>query len=136
MLKLLKCSGYNTNEHYDPSLANNGGGYWQPYGEAEFTTGIYNGSVRVITVSYDDTSCGDFGSRISYDIRSNDNHRWVVVENHMDDEQSMSQDDLNEVARSFYSHTGEDLYTLLQVSRSAVEKSARLVDDLNEALTE
>lgn len=41
---------------YDPNLCCDGGSYYQPVTEIEFS----DGSVMVI----DDTSCGDFGSRI------------------------------------------------------------------------
>ena len=134
MLKLLKCSGYNTNEHYDPSLAHNGGGYWQPSGEVEFSTGLFNGTIYHITVQYIDTSCGEFGSRIFYGIRSSDNHMWVVAYNDMDDDQSMSHDEIEKVARSFYLHTGEDLYILLHATKSAVENSCILVDQINDMI--
>lgn len=46
----------NQNEHYSPETCHNGGGYYQPRIIIEFDDGI--------SVVIDDTSCGDFGSRI------------------------------------------------------------------------
>ena len=44
---------------YNPSKANNGCGYWQPYGDCTVT--LDDGTV--LGASYNDTSCGDFGER-------------------------------------------------------------------------
>ncbi len=58
MFNIVSAWGAQTNPHYDPDTANNGGGYWQ------FSGGIVvdlNG--QLVTVEVDDTSCGDFGSR-------------------------------------------------------------------------
>lgn len=53
---------------YDPSACGNGGGYWQPYGDC--TIRLEDG--KILNVSYDDTSCGDYGARwdmsISYKL--------------------------------------------------------------------
>lgn len=44
---------------YSPSTANNGGGYWQPYGTCSVT--LEDGTV--LQAEFEDTSCGDFGER-------------------------------------------------------------------------
>ena len=61
MFNIVSAWGAQTNPHYDPDTANNGGGYWQ------FSGGIVvdlNG--QLVTVEVDDTSCGDFGSRVYF----------------------------------------------------------------------
>ena len=49
---------------YDPYTANNGGGYWQFYGGAKFSSA--NGQIVIIDMQ--DSSCGDFGTRCQCDI--------------------------------------------------------------------
>lgn len=44
------------NDHYDPNLSNNGGGYHQP--RIEVTT------ISGMKIVVDDASCGDFGARV------------------------------------------------------------------------
>ncbi|MFC2477120.1 MAG: hypothetical protein ACFNTU_06500, partial [Catonella sp.] len=50
-----------TNPFYDESKSNDGGGYYQP--RYEFQFGDWKGV-------YDNTSCGDFGSRWSIDVKN------------------------------------------------------------------
>lgn len=62
--KPLRVLSYVESESYDPSrpeLANNGGNYPKP------TIVVGNGNV---TVTIDDCSCGDFGSRIYVDVEA------------------------------------------------------------------
>lgn len=69
---------------YNPYTANNGGGYWQFYGGAKFSA--VNG--RVVIVEVQDTSCGDFGTRIWYDItiqKAAKALEWHVNTGSMDD---------------------------------------------------
>lgn len=49
---------------YNPDTANNGGGYWQFYGGAKFSSA--NGQIVIIDMQ--DSSCGDFGTRCQCDI--------------------------------------------------------------------
>lgn len=69
---------------YNPDTANNGGGYWQFYGGAIFSA--VNGQVVIVDVQ--DSSCGDFGTRILYDITVQNAPKaleWHVNTGSMDD---------------------------------------------------
>lgn len=69
---------------YNPDTANNGGGYWQFDGGAMFSA--ENGQVAIIEVT--DTSCGDFGTRLWYDITVQDATKaleWHINMGSMDD---------------------------------------------------
>ena len=56
-MKILEVRSRETNEHYDPEKARNGGGYSQPETVITFDDGR--------TMIIKDTSCGEFGTRIS-----------------------------------------------------------------------
>ena len=58
-LKIIKKE--QTNPFYDKGRSNNGGGYYQP--RYEFQFGDWKGV-------YDNTSCGDFGSRLSISVEN------------------------------------------------------------------
>ena len=73
--------GCEGNPHVNPETGNNGGGYSQPYGGALVTLG--NG--EFLTVTVDDMSCGDFGSRIGWTIDSTDGRNWGGCYGTMDD---------------------------------------------------
>lgn len=69
---------------YNPDTANNGGGYWQFYGGAIFSA--VNGQIVIIDVQ--DSSCGDFGTRLYYDITVQDATKaleWHINTGSMDD---------------------------------------------------
>lgn len=55
-MRISNINTRETNEHYDPLRCNNGGGYSQPVITVDFDDGV--------SVMIEDTSCGDFGSRI------------------------------------------------------------------------
>lgn len=81
---------------YNPDTANNGGGYWQFYGGAVFSA--ENGQVVIVEV--EDTSCGDFGTRILYDIVVQDATNaleWHVNVGSMDDASIDSQETIDAV---------------------------------------
>lgn len=76
---------------YNPDTANNGGGYWQFDGGAMFSA--ENGQFIIIEVV--DTSCGDFGTRLWYDITVQDDTKalvWHVNMGSMDDASIDSQE--------------------------------------------
>lgn len=69
---------------YNPDTANNGGGYWQFNGGAIFSA--ENGQIVIIDVQ--NSSCGDFGTRLWYDITVQDAAKaleWHVNVGSMDD---------------------------------------------------
>lgn len=81
---------------YNPDTANNGGGYWQFYGGAVFFA--ENGQVVVVDV--DDSSCGDFGTRLYYDITVQDATKaleWHINTGSMDDASIDSQEIIDAV---------------------------------------
>lgn len=81
---------------YNPDTANNGGGYWQFDGGAMFSA--ENGQFIIVEVV--DTSCGDFGTRIWYDIAIQDDKKaleWHVNVGSMDDASIDSQETIDAV---------------------------------------
>ena len=64
---------------YNPDTANNGGGYWQPYGDCTIT--LSDGTM--LTAKLDDTSCGDFGDR------------WMLSFSYGDEEYVFCEDDVD-----------------------------------------
>ena len=100
---------------YDPDTANNGGGYWQFYGGAKFSA--VNGQVIIVEVQ--DTSCGDFGTRIWYDITVQSATKaleWHVNTGTMDDASIDSQETIDAVFAAISGELGilpEDVYDML-----------------------
>lgn len=81
---------------YNPDTANNGGGYWQFYGGAKFSA--VNGQIVIAEVQ--DTSCGDFGTRILYDITVQDATKaleWHINTGSMDDASIDSEETIDAV---------------------------------------
>ncbi len=76
-IKMISCWGYAP--EYDVDRCNNGGSYYQPTGGAIFSVGG-----QLVTVEIDDTSCGDFGSRVYVSIEDGD-HNWCWTTGTMDD---------------------------------------------------
>lgn len=81
---------------YNPDTANNGGGYWQFYGGAIFSA--VNG--QIVFVEVQDSSCGDFGTRLGCDITVQDATKaltWYVNMGTMDDASIDSQEIIDAV---------------------------------------
>lgn len=81
---------------YNPDTANNGGGYWQFYGGANFAAA--NGQVIIVDVQ--DSSCGDFGTRCQYGITVQDATEalvWHLNMGTMDDASIDSQEIIDAV---------------------------------------
>lgn len=79
--RMISFWGCETNPYANPDTANNGGGYSQPSGG--ILVALENG--EYLTVTVDDMSCGDFGSRIGWTIGSTDGRSWVGCSGTMDD---------------------------------------------------
>lgn len=73
--------GCETNPYANRDTANNGGGYSQPSGG--ILVALENG--EFLTVTVDDMSCGDFGSRVFWDVTSTDGRNWGGCYGSMDD---------------------------------------------------
>lgn len=79
--RMISFWGCESNPNANPEMANNGGGYSQPSGG--MLVALENG--EYLTVTVDDMSCGDFGSRVFWDVTSTDGRRWGGCYGTMDD---------------------------------------------------
>lgn len=117
MLKLhiVSAWGWETNPYANAETANNGGGYAQPEGGCVLEV---NGDL--LTVEVTDTSCGDFGPRISVDIDAPAvQMRWRVNVGTMDDASIDSPDEIDAIADSIWGVTGLELGDLIRTALSA-----------------
>ena len=57
IMKIIRVTEVEQNDFYDSRRCHDGGGYSQPHITIEFDDGI--------SIVIDDTSCGDFGSRVT-----------------------------------------------------------------------
>lgn len=80
MFNIVSAWGAQTNPHCNLDTANNGGGYWQFSGGV--VADLNNG--QLVTVEVDDTSCGDFGSRVYFSVTA-DGFCWRFSDGTMDD---------------------------------------------------
>ena len=69
MLSVTNIKEENMNESYDPEMSNNGGGYYQPTIEVDFSDGV-----QIVIC---DTSCGEFGTRIGVSMYDA-NHTYIA----------------------------------------------------------
>lgn len=76
-LEMISCWGYAP--EYDADRCNNGGSYYQPTGGALFSV-----DGQPVAVEIDDSSCGDFGSRMFVSIEA-DVYKWCWTTGTMDD---------------------------------------------------
>lgn len=117
-ISVLSASGEETNPFADSSTSGNGGGYFQPSGDVRLLTsnGVH------IDVRFKDTSCGDFGTRKSWEIRSG-MHEWGVQDCTMDacDEDQLH---IDIVRMDIAEKIGVDLYVIMHVAESAVRDAA------------
>lgn len=79
--RMVSFWGCESNPVADSNTANNGGGYFQPSGG--MLVALENGDY--LTVSVDDLSCGEFGSRIFWSVVSTDGRCWGGCYGTMDD---------------------------------------------------
>lgn len=121
MFNIVSAWGAQTNPHYDPDTANNGGGYWQ------FSGGIVvdlNG--QLVTVDVDDTSCGDFGSRVYFSV-TGCRRCWRFSDGTMDDASIDTPEDVLGVLRSISGVLGVDAEALISAALNAANICAREV---------
>lgn len=104
---------------YVTEFNNNGGSYYQPCGGALLRIGN-----QYVVVNIDDTSCGDFGSRVFVNIECN-THKWVFTYGTMDDASINSDDELEEIWLSAGAILGIDnLWTVINIVRAAIDVAA------------
>lgn len=118
-IRIVSAWGWATNPAYDPDTANNGGGYWQ------FAGGIVaeiNG--QLVDVEIDDTSCGDFGSRVYVDIIV-DGYHWRYADGTMDDASIDAPDEVEGILASASCVIGVDALALVCEARDAADLCAK-----------
>lgn len=104
---------------YVAELSNNGGRYYQPRGGALLRVGEQD-----VIVELDDTSCGDFGSRVFVSIEC-DTHKWVFAFGSMDDVSINSDEELEEIWLSAGSILGiGNLWDVVNIVRDAIDVAA------------
>lgn len=94
-MKIVSVYGKNVNSAYSSATCNNGGGYWQPCGVALIS--LDDG--ELVTVEFDDLSCGDFGRRESFSVEV-DGFRWCWNYSNMDGEYSDTYSEIDAIIDS------------------------------------
>lgn len=81
-IKILNAWGGEANEFRNPSTANNGGGYSQPYGGLTVQVGDAH-----LYIEVEDSGCGDFGKRYSIAVCAIERQmKWFIRFNQMDEQ--------------------------------------------------
>lgn len=119
-MKIISVYGVNANPFYSPSKANNGGGYWQPGGIALISIG----DGKLVTVEYDDTSCGDFGRRESFAVEA-DGFKWGWNFSTIDGSYSDAPDKIDAIIDSIGGVIGCDPFEILDLAVEAIDIAAR-----------
>ena len=114
-------AGYNP--CYDSEKANNGGGYWQPYGTCTVT--LEDGAT--MSATYEDTSCGDFGDRWYAEFTTGDGETFRFSEDYggSSDEEQASNDAWNaKTAERMFTRIGVDAASLIDAVSAAISGAA------------
>lgn len=118
-ISIVSAWGSATNPAYNPDTANNGGGYYQ------FAGGILtevNG--RLVAVEVDDSSCGDFGSRVYVDIIA-DGYHWRYADGTMGDASIDAPEEVADILASASGVLGVDASALVCEAHNAANLCAR-----------
>ena len=119
-MKIVSVYGENVNSAYSPATCNNGGGYWQPCGVALLA--LNNG--QLVTVEYDDLSCGDFGRRESFSVEVN-GFRWGWNYSTMDGAYSDAPEVIDSILDSINGVLRCDAVEILDSAVEAIRLAAR-----------
>ena len=119
-MEVLSVYGVNANPFYSSAKANNGGGYWQPGGIALISIG----EGKLVTVEYDDTSCGDFGRRESFSVET-DGFRWGWNYSTMDGEHTDAPYKIDAIIDSIGGVLGCDPVDIIDLAVEAIDIAAR-----------
>lgn len=114
--------GSESNPCANPKTANNGGGYSQPCGG--ILVALANG--EYITVTVEDLSCGDFGTRVYWDMACTDGRSYGGGFGSMDDasiDNGWSEESLDSISGVY----GVDARAMLRDAISAVHFAADAV---------
>ena len=107
------------NPCYDSEKANNGGGYWKPYGTCTVTLG----DGATVSATYADTSCGDFGDRWYAEFIAGDGEVFRFAEDYVGSsaEDQASNDDWNaKTAERMFTRLGVDAASLIDAVSAAI----------------
>lgn len=113
-MEIIKVTA-EVNSGYNPETANNGGGYFQPSGTATINT-----AAGEIEVYVDDTSCGEFGSRIQVIVYTGDDPVML----YLGSMESYPDDIIAERMRAIGEATGENAEELVDMAIEAVREAA------------
>lgn len=103
-------------QEYNHELSHDGGSYYQPRGGVLLRIGN-----QCVVVELDDTSCGDFGSRVRVSIEC-DTHKWVFAFGSMDDTSIDTEDELEKIWLSAGTVLGiGNLWDVINVVRDAID---------------
>ena len=119
LIKVVSVYGENVNTNYDWESDRTCGNYWQPCGIALLE--LPNGTL--VTVQYDNTSCGDLGYRRHYEVSIN-RFRWIWDESNMDDAVNTPDEKYFAIQDSIEGVLKFDVIELLHVARLAIRLAA------------
>lgn len=111
------------NPCYEAGKANNGGGYWQPYGTCTVT--LEDGAT--MSATYEDTSCGDFGDRWYAEFTTGDGEAFRFAEDYVGSstEDQASNDAWNaKTADRMFNRLGVDAASLIDAVSAAISGAA------------
>lgn len=125
-MKILSVYGENVNSFYSPATCNNGGGYWQPCGVALIS--LDNG--QLVTVEFNDSSCGDFGRRESFSVEV-DGFKWGWNYSNIDGEYSNTDREINAILDSISGVLRCDPDDIINLAAHAINIAARYTEYFN-----
>lgn len=117
--KVLAFWGEETNRFANGETCNNGGGYYQPAGGISAV--LDDGTVCI--VEYEDSSCGDFGTR-KYMSVTIPGYCWDFSWGSMHDASNMSDEEFDECSRSMEGMLGIGFYDFKEAVEYWVRKAA------------
>lgn len=116
-IEMISCWGYAP--EYEADRCNNGGSYYQPTGGALFSVGG-----QFVAVEIDDSSCGDFGSRLYISIDTG-THNWSWTTGTIDDASIATRADEDAILSSISGVLGLDaLADLVRPAIAAMDWAA------------
>lgn len=125
-MRILSVYGENVNSFYSLATCNNGGGYWQPCGVALIS--LDNG--QLVTVEFNDSSCGDFGRRESFSVEV-DGFKWGWNYSDMDGEYSNTDREINTIIDSIGGVLRCNPDDILNLAVHAINIAARYTEYFN-----
>lgn len=116
-MEIIKVTA-DVNSGYNPDTSYNGGGYFQPSGTATVQT-----AQGIVTVLVNDTSCGDFGSRIGITVHAGAKDPIMFCIGSMDGAASPDWA-IDEAFDAIADATGDDPVAMVDMAIDAVREEA------------